>query len=109
MAKVIAQHDIPFPDNWDDMDAEHERGMAKFKLWAQKCSDDKLTGETIRFQVADGYAVYGIVREKPLHLCHINEGDGYQIPDAHIRGLNLADVREMIRCEKALAELFAKR
>jgi hypothetical protein len=108
MAKLIAQHTIETTD-WDNYDAEYEKGLAEFREWAKKCSSDKLAGETISFPVADGYAVYGIVREKPLHLCYINHGDCWQIPDAHLRGLRLTDVRQMVKRDKAMKDMFARK
>ena len=44
------------------------------------------------FPVADGSAMYKVVKEKPLTLAHIPYGDAYQIPYAHIRGLTYADL-----------------
>ena len=46
----------------------------------------------MRFPVADGYALYAVITEKPLVLRHVPEGDGYQVAGAMIRGLTLADV-----------------
>jgi hypothetical protein len=60
----------------------------------------------IKFPVADGYALYHVKSEKPLVLQHIPYMDGYSIPAAHIRGLTLADVRQMLEREKNLAKLF---
>jgi hypothetical protein len=108
MAKLTCQHTIETTD-WNKWEEEYEAGIAKFVTVAKSKASGELVGETIRFQVADGYAVYGIMSEKPLQLCHINHGDGYQIADAHIRGLNLTDAREMVRREKAIAEMFANR
>jgi len=111
MAKVTCRYDIDIDitTGWPRWEEEYAAGIANFALTAQAKNDGELVGETIRFPVADGHAVYGILSENPLHLCHINEGDGYQIPDAHARGLNLTDVREMVRAEKAINKLFAEK
>jgi hypothetical protein len=50
---------------------------------------------------------YLVVKRKPLTLQHIYYMDGYQIPAAHVRGLTLADVDDMVRREKAMRDLFA--
>ena len=47
--------------------------------------------------VADGRAMYLVVSEKPLVMCHIPQGDAYQAPGAHIRGLTLKDVKDFQR------------
>ena len=55
-----------------------------------------VVNSVLQFQIADGYALYLVVKEKPLTLDHIPYGDSYEIDDAHIRGLNLSDVKSMI-------------
>jgi len=71
-----------------------------------------LVGGVIRFQVADGYALY-LVSKAPvgggIELQHIPYCDGYSIPAAHIRGLTKADILEMLRQEKACNKLFNKK
>lgn len=70
----------------------------------------KLTGEIIRFPIADGYAQY-MVCELPrtTFLIHLRIHDGWQIPEAHERGLRKQDVKEMVDREKRLAELFGRK
>jgi hypothetical protein len=46
----------------------------------------------MRFPVADGYALYAVIAEKPLVLRHIPYGDAYRAAGATIRGTTLADV-----------------
>lgn len=70
---------------------------------------DKLSGEIIRFQIADGYAQYMVESSRPLRLVHLNVCDGYQVLGATIRGLRLADVEAMVARERRLAELFASK
>ena len=53
------------------------------------------TGVVIKFQIADGYACYEIVSEKPLKLKHLPAGDAWQVPYSQIRGLRIADVKHM--------------
>lgn len=65
-----------------------------------------LVGEVIRFQVADGYAQYMVWQQSPLSLIHIATMDGYSIPEAHIRGLRLADVKDLVARERRMRELF---
>jgi hypothetical protein len=65
--------------------------------------------DVLSFGVADSYAHYLVVKRKPLTLQHIYYMDGYQIPAAHVRGLTLADVDDMLRRDKAMAALFAKK
>jgi hypothetical protein len=68
-----------------------------------------LERDVISFPVADSYAHYVVVSRKPLVLQHVDYMDGYHVHGALIRGLRVADVDEMVRREKALHELFAKK
>lgn len=65
-----------------------------------------LTGRTIKFQVADGYAVYVVAKVNPLTLWHVGLGDGYSISSAHIRGLTLRDVKALVAREDAWQGIF---
>ena len=61
-----------------------------------------------RQQVADGYAVYYIVSEKPLKLAHVAVGDGYNVHTVTIRGLRLKDVQQAQEVEQRMAEFLAR-
>lgn len=61
----------------------------------------KLIGEIVRWQRADGYAVYMVATEHPLRLVHLDLGDGYTVESALLRGLTLADVERMVEMEKS--------
>ena len=78
----------PFMDYMNRMDAVLEELMR--------------SGKVVKFPIADGYAFYHIVSEKPFKLRHIPAGDAWEIPYSHIRGLRLADVKAMLKREKAL-------
>jgi hypothetical protein len=56
--------------------------------------------------VADGQAHYYVVSLSPLVLQHIDIGDGWQLPDAHLRGLRKSDIINYIESTKALEELI---
>lgn len=67
---------------------------------------DKIIGGILRFQVADGYAWYIVTREKPLTIAWLPIGDEYEIPDAHIRGLNREDVAGQIAFLRGISKIF---
>ena len=48
----------------------------------------------MRFPVADGQALYYVGKEKPLTLQLIPCMDSYEIPDAHMRGLDYSDLAQ---------------
>lgn len=66
-----------------------------------------LIGETIRFPVADGQAVYMVWKTKPLTLIHLAYVDGYEVSEIMLRGLRVSDVREMVEREQRIQELFS--
>lgn len=67
----------------------------------------KNSGEIIKFQVADGYALYMVLKMRPLSLIHLPLGDGYQIQYA--QNLTAKDVQQKIDQEKALNIIFSKK
>lgn len=103
MAKL---DEYAYPGDWewrvgDDIDEQIKRTDEMYAAIDQ----DRI----VRFQVADGYACYYVKSFKPLVLQLIPAGDAYQIPAAHMRGLRLDDIREMIEREKRLRELFSRK
>jgi hypothetical protein len=69
---------------------------------------DENSHRVLRFQVADGYAQYYVESERPLVLRHIATFDMYSIPDAHVRGLTLADVKNQLTAQTNLDRLFGR-
>ena len=67
-----------------------------------------LVGEIVRWQRADGYAQYMIVKESPLTIAHMDWSDAWAIEAPLIRGLRLNDVRIMVEQEAAMRRLFAE-
>lgn len=77
--------------------------------WRAARPGEETVGEIIRFQIADGYAEYMVRSERPLEIVHLDDGDAWKISPAHIRGLRLGDVRDLVARDAALKELFAQR
>lgn len=65
----------------------------------------EVVGGLLRWQVGDGYAIYRVVREKPLTVEHIPIS--YTADPALIRGLRLSDVRWMLEQRRTLKRLFS--
>lgn len=72
-----------------------------------------LTGETVHWSVADGYAEYMVGhapgRKPSMILIHLAFGDGYHINEIMARGLRQADIKEQIRREASIAEMFSRK
>jgi hypothetical protein len=113
MAKL--QGSITPPSQFDystsDFVTESRRHEAEVDEWLKqtaeayrKLSKGDLVGELIKFLVGDGFAMYMVVKQRPLTLVHINEGDGWQALSATIRGTTLADVRLQVKRNKFLAK-----
>ena len=67
---------------------------------------DTLKGFVWSCPVADGYANYIVTKLRPLTLQYINfGGDGYAVPEAHIRGLKKEDLDQA----KGWARLWVSR
>ena len=87
-----------------------EEWLAELVEWCLTNTDSRseLIGEVIRFPRGDGYAQYMVFRTKPLTLLHIPLGDNWDLPEYQLRGLRVSDVRELVRSERAVRELFSK-
>lgn len=61
-----------------------------------------------RTTIADGYASYFVVSEKPLVMAHIPDGDAYRALPATIRGLTLQEVKQDIAWDLRSLKMFRK-
>jgi len=86
MARLI-KDPVPGFERRQDEDWE-----AHFERQDELVKEIERTRTVWRTPVADGYALYLVVKESPLTLQHIPYGDGYRAAGATIRGLTLADV-----------------
>ena len=66
------------------------------ECWGKSSADVKAIGweNIMHFPIADGQALYKVVKENPLTLQHIPEGDAWQVSDALIRGLRYSDLED---------------
>jgi hypothetical protein len=104
--------DIPQP-SWkvknshsENLKAEDEYIDKLKEVLKKRYPNQEHVGELIRFQVADGYAMYLIVSLKPVALMHLPLGDAWDFQYAH--RLTKKDIIEKINQQKALAELFGR-
>lgn len=68
---------------------------------AEKVDENvSLIGAVVKWSVADGYAFYRVVKDKPLTLQHIPYGDGYMIPQAMMRGIRREDILKQIEFDR---------
>jgi hypothetical protein len=75
----------------------------KFKDYCIKHGKGKYKGETVKFSVADGYAIYYILECSPMELIHYDEGDAYNFP--YIERLNKSDIVEQINFDKQFNDM----
>jgi hypothetical protein len=67
-------------------------------------------GALVKWQVADGYAVYRVESLSPrVVLQHVPFGDGYAVAPETIRGLRRKDVEAKVDADRRLASLFGSR
>ncbi len=116
MATVYsAPKEIPFPEpdykNYDYRKEQQREDayVKKLQEWARERSSGALVGEIVRHGVADGYAQYMVISEKPLALIHLALGDAYSAGPVWERGLRITDVRRMVKADKEIKKLFAKK
>jgi len=99
--------DIDYRD-WQKYEADEAAYIERMQIAARLGNAGKpLVGEIVRFPIADGYAQYIVWNTKPLTLVWLEVGDAWSIPDAHSRGLRLADVEAMVRYEQRWRKALA--
>lgn len=104
MAKVVG---VPDPQNWEVdikdpkwfdkqeklMESLEEDPFAMYGKYMDAPAKDSVVGRIVRFGVGDGYAVYLVVRQKPLTLMHIPYMDSYHANPMLLRGMRVSDIR----------------
>jgi hypothetical protein len=108
MAKLLPGSEVVDTDY--SLSDWREREAARLEAISQKyATGDGVSGEFLRFPRGDGYAVYVVVRAKPLTLVHVKIGDAWTIEGYAIRGLRLSDVQALIERRRRVAELFGEK
>lgn len=96
-----------YPGNWypEEFDGAtyskfmQEAETAFEKLWKSqpKSTAKSLVGAVLRFPRGDGYAIYVVVKDKPLTVAHVPIGDAWATSASEIRGLRAQDVRQQLK------------
>jgi hypothetical protein len=56
---------------------------------------DNIIGAVIHLPCADSYAIYIVVKARPLTLMHVSLSDAWSVPGYQINGLRKADIEQM--------------
>jgi hypothetical protein len=113
MAKIVSPpkavgevpgFDIKNIDGWEK--AENE-WLEKLRKWCKKNGSGDLAGEVVREAAADGYAQYMVFKMRPLTLIHLPLGDAWHFRWAH--KWNAADIRDKVKREKSISDLFSRK
>lgn len=110
----VPDFDEAFVNGRYDMNKDDEIHKAFFERLKKKLREEgytgPLTGEIVRFPIADGAAQYMVAdRPRGMVLIHLPIHDAWSIPEAHARGLRKADIVKLVEGERAWRELFAKK
>jgi len=92
-------------ESWVEHDARTTKLMEVLQEQSDNLPDGKVVGGIISFPIADGRAIYQVIKEKPLQLAHVAFSDGWQADPITIRGLKLEDVKLMLKRSKAMPRL----
>lgn len=94
MAKLGSDVEGPWDGPWDDGDLR----VTDFDryLKAEREALDAIRERCISFPRGDGKALYLVESLKPLVLRWVPFGDRWSVEPALLRGLRVADVREML-------------
>lgn len=116
---MAKEYQLPF-DVPEFNPKDHEAGWGAYRQWyadttkavkarvrdLAHADPGSLTGSLLRWPRADGQAVYVVLEEKPLAVAHVPIGDAWSVEPALIRGLRIAEVRDMVRRDAAMSRLF---
>jgi hypothetical protein len=94
--------------NMDTWQKDEDEYLARLADRCKMNGTSDLLGETIKFPRGDGYALYMVWQTRPLQLIHVAIGDAWQVEDALIRGLRVADIREQLDRAARMRALFSK-
>jgi len=104
MARYAGSIKPDFDHDWNKPYAEYEAKVEKWledlKSGYRKLAKGDLVGEIVRFQIADGYAQYMIVKQRPFTVAHLDILDGYSALGATIRGFRLQDARAQVEVRR---------
>lgn len=73
---------------------EWEEGVAAWCRANTPNPKSDLVGYVWRHPMGDGKASYAVFSTRPLGLIHLPGGDDWRLPEAHERGLRVADIRK---------------
>jgi len=104
MAKEVK---LPNYDEYNDFN-KHDELFNALEEVSDNLPDGEVLGALFGSPHADGKAWYVVVKTKPLTVANVPVWDAWQLPDAHIRGLNKADILADLRWNKHIKEAFAK-
>lgn len=106
LGKSIELPKLSLLDNYEQS-AHYQEYDALQKASNEAGERGEIKGRLIRFSVADGFAVYRIEKLRPLTLAHVDWMDGYMVADYVIRGLSVADVKNLLDKQDRFASFFS--
>lgn len=104
MAKEVILSNIKEYDDYSN----HDSLFAALEARSDALPEGEVLGALYGAPYADGKAWYVVVKEKPLTVANVPVWDAWQLPDAHVRGLNKADILADRRWNAHIKEAFAK-
>ena len=82
--------------------------LEKVRAWVKansKHPKSPLVGKEVAWGFADGYARYMVMDTSPVTLIHLPLGDAWNLPAAHLRGINLKDIKQQVEGERLFGSL----
>ena len=110
----MAKQSSDYPGDWefnegDDLNAYFKKQDAQIDaIYAAQPEPDgpTLVGACLRFPRGDGFALYVVVKDRPLTVSRVPFGDDWSADDCTIRGINTGYVRQELARQKALKSLM---
>lgn len=93
--------------DFDRMVEQEDEYLGKLREIAKESGKSELLGEELRWPRGDGYARYMIFGTAPLKLVWLELGDAWSVEEPLIRGLTVADAKQMVERERKFREIFS--
>jgi hypothetical protein len=108
---------MSYPGDWEfaegtDINEYFKKQDAQYAaiIAAQPAPDSpSLVNALLSFPRGDGYALYVVVKDKPLTLAHVPMGDAWDVDECTLRGVTATYVRKSLVRAAALRKLFTKK
>ena len=108
--KEIKKPVSDYSKGWEYILEQEKEYIREIADYCKKVSlKDKYAGDVISFPMADGKAVYVVLRSKPCELILVDTGDAWDLPEYAMRGINITEIKRQREIRKIFGRYLEDR